>query len=163
HKEALLQSIRDGKYRPKPVRRVEIPKENGKTRKLGIPTVVDRLIQQAISQVLSPIFELQFSDNSFGFRPKRSAHDALKRCQDNITDGYTYVVDMDLEKYFDTVNQSKLIQILSETIKDGRVISLIHKFLRAGIMMDGIFEERSEEHTSELQSRENLVCCLLLE
>ena len=144
HKEALLQSIRDGKYRPKPVRRVEIPKENGKTRKLGIPTVVDRLIQQAISQVLSPIFELQFSDNSFGFRPKRSAHDALKRCQDNITDGYTYVVDMDLEKYFDTVNQSKLIQILSETIKDGRVISLIHKFLRAGIMMDGIFEESPE-------------------
>ena len=144
HKEALLQSIRDGKYRPKPVRRVEIPKENGKTRKLGIPTVVDRLIQQAISQILSPIFELQFSDNSFGFRPKRSAHDALRRCQSNITDGYTYVVDMDLEKYFDTVNQSKLIQILSETIKDGRVISLIHKFLRAGIMMDGIFEESPE-------------------
>ncbi len=129
HKEELLQSIWDGSYRPKPVRRVEIPKENGKTRKLGIPTVIDRLIQQAISQVLTPIYESQFSDNSFGFRPKRSAHDALKRCQTNITDGYTYVVDMDLEKYFDTVNQSKLVQILSETIKAGRVISLIHKFL----------------------------------
>ena len=144
HKEELLQSIWDGSYRPKPVRRVEIPKENGKTRKLGIPTVIDRLIQQAISQVLSPIFELQFSDNSFGFRPKRSAHDALKRCQSNITDGYTYVVDMDLEKYFDTVNQNKLVQILSETIKDGRVISLIHKFLRAGIMVGGVFEKSPE-------------------
>ncbi len=144
HKEELLQSIWDGSYRLKPVRRVEIPKENGKVRKLGIPTVVDSLIQQAISQALTPIYELQFSDNSFGFRPKRSVHDALRRCQTNITDGYTYVVDMDLEKYFDTVNQSKLVQILSETIKDGRVIFLIHKFLRAGIMVDGIFKESPE-------------------
>ena len=144
HKEELKKSILEGKYKPQPVRRVEIPKENGKTRKLGIPTVVDRLIQQAITQVLSPIFEKQFSDNSFGFRPNRSAHDALRRCQKNITDGYKYVVDMDLEKYFDTVNQSKLIQILSETIKDGRVISLIHKFLRAGVMVNGLFEESLE-------------------
>lgn len=144
HKEELVKSILEGKYKPQPVRRVEIPKENGKTRKLGIPTVVDRLIQQAITQVLSPIFEEQFSDNSFGFRPKRSAHDALRRCQKHITDGYKYVVDMDLEKYFDTVNQSKLIQILSETIKDGRVISLIHKFLRAGVLNNGMFEESVE-------------------
>ena len=99
--EQLKQSILDGKYSPNPVRRVEIPKEDGKQkRKLGIPTVVDRWIQQAIAQVLTPIFEVQFSNNSYGFRPKRSAHDAIKKCQENIEQGHKYAVDMDLEKYF---------------------------------------------------------------
>lgn len=140
-KGELLKSIKDGKYKPNPVRRVEIPKEEkGKVRKLGIPTVVDRVIQQAIAEILSPIYEKQFSENSYGFRPKRGAHNALKKCQENVNDGYCYVVDMDLEKFFDTVCQSKLIEILSRTIKDGRVISLIHKYLNAGVVQNGMFE-----------------------
>ena len=138
----LIQQLKDGKYRPNPVRRVEIPKETkGEFRKLGVPTVVDRVIQQAITQVLSPIYEEQFSENSFGFRPKRGAHDALKQCQQNVNDGYVYVVDMDLEKFFDTVCQSKLMEVLSRTIKDGRVISLIHKYLNAGVISRGVFEK----------------------
>ena len=138
----LIQQLKDGKYKPNPVRRVEIPKETkGEFRKLGVPTVVDRVFQQAITQVLSPIYEEQFSENSFGFRPKRGAHDALKQCQQNVNDGYVYVVDMDLEKFFDTVCQSKLIEVLSRTIKDGRVISLTHKYLNAGVISGGIFEK----------------------
>lgn len=142
NQEQLIQKMKDGKYKPNPVRRVEIPKETkGEFRKLGVPTVVDRVFQQAITQVLSPIYEKQFSENSFGFRPDRGAHDALKQCQTNVNDGYVYVVDMDLEKFFDTVCQSKLIEVLSRTIKDGRVISLIHKYLNAGVISRGIFEK----------------------
>ena len=140
-KDKLIATILDGKYRPNPVRRVEIPKENGKKRALGIPTVVDRVIQQAITQVLSPIYEKQFSSHSYGFRPKRSAHQALRQCQRYITEGYSYAVDMDLEKFFDTVNQSKLVEVLSRTIRDGRVISLIHRYLQAGVVMSGKFEQ----------------------
>ena len=140
NKEKLIQSILDGSYRPNPVRRVEIPKEKGK-RKLGIPTVVDRVVQQAIAQVLTPVYEKQFLSNSYGFRPKRNAHQALNRCRNYITDGYKYAVDMDLEKFFDTVNQSKLIEVLSRTVKDGRVVSLIHKYLKAGVVIRNKFEE----------------------
>ena len=138
--EDLVQQLREGKYKPNPVRRVEIPKEDkGKVRMLGIPTVVDRVIQQAIAQELSPLYEPQFHEWSFGFRPMRSAHDALKQCQRNVEDGYAYVVDMDLEKFFDTVCQSKLIEVLSRTIKEGSVISLVNKYLNAGVVEKGMF------------------------
>jgi RNA-directed DNA polymerase len=134
NKDILIKSIQMGNYRPNPVRRVCIPKENGKQRQLGIPTVVDRVIQQSIAQKLTSIYEPQFSESSYGFRPKRSAHQALRKCQDYITQGYIYALDIDLERFFDTVNHSKLIEVLSRTIKDGRVVSLIHKYLNAGVM-----------------------------
>ena len=139
--EEIRKAILAGEYKPMPVRGVEIPKDNGKTRQLGIPTAVDRVIQQAIAQVLTPIYEPKFVETSYGFRQGRNAHKALRKSLDYLKEGYVWTVDMDLEKFFDTVNQSKLTEILARDIKDGRVISLIHKYLRAGAIRCGRFEE----------------------
>ncbi len=137
HKEEIINKIKERKYKPQPVKRVQIPKENGKMRNLGIPTVIDRIIQQAMVQVLSPIFEEQFNDNSFGFRPGRSCEQAVIRALEYLNDGYEWIVDIDLEKFFDTVNQDRLITIIRRTIKDGDVVSLIRKYLSAGVMDKG--------------------------
>ncbi len=136
--DSLRASLEDGTYVPSPVRRVEIPKPNGGVRLLGIPTVTDRLIQQAIAQVLTPIFDPMFSEHSHGFRPRRRGHDAVKKAQKYIKNGHRWVVDMDLEKFFDKVNHDKLMGLIAKHVRDKTILTLIRRYLESGIMVNGL-------------------------
>ena len=140
----IREDIFNNEYKPMPVRRVEIPKPSGGTRLLGIPTVLDRFIQQAIAQELNLIYDENFSENSFGFRPRRAAKDAIKKAESYINEGYRWVVDIDLEKFFDKVNHDILMYKLSKDIKDKRVLKLIRKYLQSGIMINGIVVSNEE-------------------
>lgn len=145
NRDELLQSIRDGKYKPSPVRRKEIPKPDGSgVRKLGIPTVVDRVIQQAIAQQLQPQFEPLFSDGSYGYRPKRSAQQAIRKVKAYAEQGYSHAVEIDLSKYFDMLNHELLMNLLRKQIQDKRVTDLIKKYLKSGVMEDGVRRETKE-------------------
>lgn len=144
HRDELLESIRSGKYKPSPVRRVEIPKDNGDVRKLGIPTVIDRIIQQAIAQVLIPIYEPKFSNGSYGYRPHRSAKDAILKVKEYADEGYKFAVCLDLSKYFDTLCHELLMNMLRQDIKDKWLIDLIKKYLKSGVMENGIVMRTDE-------------------
>ena len=147
--DSLRESIRAGKYKPKPVRRVEIPKPDGGVRNLGIPTVMDRLVQQMLAQVMTPMFEPTFSDSSFGFRPGRSAHDAIMRVVELYDDGYTVAVSIDLRKYFDTIPQDLLMTLIRRTIRDLDFTGLIKKFLKSGVAMPDGLMVKTEEGTPQ--------------
>ena len=140
HGNELIHQIKSREYQPQPVRRVEIPKPNGGVRKLGIPTVVDRIIQQALVQKMTPIFEPTFSEYSYGFRPNRRCQDAIDRALELLNQGYEWIVDLDLEKFFDNVPQDKLIRLVDNAVHDSDITALIHKYLRAGVMINGTFE-----------------------
>ena len=142
--ESIKAQILAGTYEPQPVLRVEIPKPDGGVRLLGIPTVTDRLIQQAISQILSKEYDQTFSDNSYGFRPKRSAHDAIRKAKGYMKEGYRWVVDMDLEKFFDKVNHDRLMATLAKRIHDKSLLKLIRKFLQSGVMINGVVSSTGE-------------------
>ena len=148
HGESIRQSILAGEYTPKPVRRVEIPKPDWGVRLLGIPTVLDRMIQQAIAQVITPIFDTIFSPNSYGFRPGRSSKQAIEAARKYIQEGYTWVVDIDLEKFFDRVNHDKLMALVSRKVSDKRVLKLIRRYLESGVMINGL-EIVTEEGTPQ--------------
>ncbi len=139
--ESIREKLRTRKYKPQPVRRVEIPKPEGGIRKLGVPTAVDRFVQQAVAQVLTPIFEEQFHDHSYGFRPNRCAQQAVLKALEMMNDGHSWIVDIDLAKFFDTVGHDKLMTIFGRTIKDGDVISVVRKFLVSGVMIDDEYED----------------------